>query len=241
MVGYKNRRETEVGFKKSTEWGVISSSWGLRQDTRQGGEIYVNGKSNSLIALDRLGIGGTQKPGSIDPGLPACPGRLVPAARASEAFCADTPPPCVSYPKGLRPSHRAEPARRPEGQGAEPVRRPGSGPSGIQARWTQQDADQDPKPRPTGWREPGQQAQHACFLHMPGLRFIPEQKRSRNALETAQRHRRSGKPTCSGSHFLATAATEGQRPMRNRGVGGRASEPCEWAGSLLQLYLSLLR
>lgn len=180
MVGYKNRRDTEVGFKKSTEWGVISSSWGLRQDTRQGGEIYVNGKSNSLIALDRLGIGGTQKPGSIDPGLPACPGRLVPAARASEAFCADTPPPCVSYPKGLRPSHRAEPARRPEGQGAEPVRRPGSGPSGIQARWTQQDGDQDPKPCLRAGGLPGSRHSTHVSCTCPGC----ASSRSRSGPET---------------------------------------------------------
>lgn len=143
--------------KKSTEWGVISSSWGLRRDTRQGGEIYFRGKSNPLIARDRLGIGGTQKPGSIDPGLPARPGRPVPAARASDAFCVATLLPRVPlipfYPKGVWPSHRAEPARRPEG--AEPVRRPGSGASGIQTRWTQQDGDQDPKQLPTGWRASG--------------------------------------------------------------------------------------
>lgn len=40
---------------------------------------------------------------------------------------------------------------RARGLGAEPVRHPGSGPSGIQTRWTQQDGDKNSKHLPKGW------------------------------------------------------------------------------------------
>lgn len=46
---------------------------------------------------------------------------------------------------------RSRVCRRASGSGAEPVRRPGPGPSGIQSRWTPKDENTHSKPPPRGW------------------------------------------------------------------------------------------
>lgn len=128
-----------------------------------------------------------------------------------DTSCTATRPPHVSLipfnPKGLWPSERPEPVRGP-------VRRQGSGPSGVQTRWTQQDGIRIPSNFLTvGWVS-RQQAEHACFLHMLVRCSLPR-------AEVIQKTPRSpapspGKPAPSGSRIPDRAA-KSQCPPSLRG------------------------